>query len=133
MKSRYLVTCDVEDDGLEITGRYTMPGDRNIRYIVKGYIVANQMEINSHRHELKMYKLAQIKNLTPELGSCHNEGHDQDIILNYHNIEEMHRVTKKEAFPKKYMILTKHLHTGEFMDAILGFRVMKKYKVLKPF
>ena len=45
------------------------------------------MEIKSHRHELRMYKLAATKNLTPELGICHSEGADEEVILNYHNFD----------------------------------------------
>lgn len=99
---------------------------------MKGYIVANENEINMHRHELKMYKLAESMSLVPALNASHHDPLHPDMLLRYSRLGNLHSSEPSDEFPKKYGIMTEELKSGEFLDAILGFKAMSTHKVLTP-
>lgn len=95
--------------------------------------MANEKEIELRRHELKMIKIAEKKKLTPALCACHHDDIQPDVILSYSSQGSLHSSeSKDEQYPKKYIIMSEELRTGEFLDAVLGFKPMMRHKVLSP-
>ena len=95
--------------------------------------MANENEIQVRRHELKMLKIAEKKKLAPALCVCHYDPFRPDLLLDYSSMENLHsNQLGEDKFPKKYLILNEELRTGEFLDAILGFKPMTRHKVLNP-